>query len=387
MPIGAAVLLIVGSLSLLLALHPFVTYPLSLLMLRKWRSPAPANAAHAPYRGEFAICMCAYNEASVIEAKIDNLLRLREREPGLQILVYVDAATDRTAELLLRHADKFDVQVSPQRHGKTHGMNLLVAKATAPVIVFTDANVMLDMNCLHNLRRYFGDPQIGCVCGNLVYTNGADSVTSATGSLYWRFEEAVKSMEEATGSVMGADGSLFAIRRELHHAPPDHIIDDMFVSFSILCDGYRIVQAKDATAYEESVISAKEEFKRKSRIACQAFNVHRLLWPRLRRLDALSLYKYVSHKLLRWWSIYFLLGGAVLFELGLIAAGLAQWALLLLTLTIVSVALGMRGSVKPFVQLTDVLMSLVGAGLGVWKSLRGERYQTWSPATSIRKSA
>lgn len=388
MSIVAAALLILGVASLLLALHPFLSYPLSLLLLKKSRpfSSAQALPNAESYNGNFAICMCAYNEEGVIDAKIQNLLALRAREPGLQILVYVDAATDRTAELLQRYGAQIDLHVSPQRHGKTHGMNMLVAKATAAVIIFTDANVMLDMQSLHNLRKYFADARIGCVCGNLIYTNGADSVTSATGSLYWRFEEALKSMEEATGSVMGADGSLFAIRRELHHAPPDHIIDDMYVSFSILCDGYRIVQAKDVTAYEESVTSAKEEFKRKSRIACQAFNVHRLLWPRLRHLDRLTLYQYLSHKWLRWWSIYFLLFGSVMFEFGLMAAGFTQLALLLPTLVLLIAILGYLWSVKPFVQITDVVMSLAGAGLGIWKSLRGERYQTWSPATSIRKS-
>jgi len=389
MNVAAAVLLVSGMTLILFAVHPFTTYPLSLLVIQFIGKLVPFRRRPAqrlsPYAGQFAVCMCAYNEEAVIEAKMRNLLALREREPGLQILVYVDAATDRTAEILGRYADRIDLHVSPQRHGKTHGMNLLVAKATVPIIVFTDANVMLDLNSLHNLRRYFADPRTGCVCGNLIYTNGAESVTSGTGSLYWRFEEALKSMEEATGSVMGADGSLFAIRRQLHHAPPDHIIDDMYVSFSILCDGYRIVQAKDVTAYEESVTSAKEEFKRKSRIACQAFNVHRLLWPRLSRLDALTLYKYVSHKWLRWWSIYFLTLGATLFEIGLLSVGLYKLALILILLALVTMALGLRWSVKPFVQMTDVLMSLIGAGLGVLKSLRGERYQTWSPATSIRK--
>ena len=91
---------------------------------------------------------------------------------------------------------------------------------------------------LDKLRRTFEDPEIGCVCGNLIYTNGKDSVTASTGSLYWRLEEGIKRLEQETGSVMGADGSLFAIRRSLHQAPPDHIIDDMFVSFWVLIQGY-----------------------------------------------------------------------------------------------------------------------------------------------------
>jgi len=126
-------------------------------------------------------------------------------------------------------------------------------------------------------RRYFADPEIGLCLRQSRYTNDGASVTASSGSAYWRFEEAIKKLEMESGSMMGADGSVFAIRRSLHNPPPEHIIDDMYVSLMILCNGYRVIQANDAFAYEESVVSAGEEFRRKIRIACQAFNVHRLI--------------------------------------------------------------------------------------------------------------
>lgn len=378
------VLTIAAGVFLLLALHPFVTYPLSLMALRALRVNKPGTVIDDGQPVSFAICMCAYNEERVIEQKMRNLLRLREREPGLQILVYVDAATDRTTHILRRYASSIELHVSKERHGKTYGMNLLSARANADVLVFTDANVMLDLDCLSDLREHFANPQVGCVCGNLNYTNDAASVTAASGSLYWRFEEALKRLESATGSMMGADGSIFAIRRRLRRAPPDHIIDDMYVSLMALVDGYRVIQAQDVCAYEESVTSPGEEFNRKVRIACQAFNVHRLLWPRLRRTDLLTRYKYVSHKLIRWLSIYFLALAAVASVAALISAGYAVLAIVLVALAALGAALGYVWSVKPFAQIVDVLVALAGAGLGVWRSIRGERFQTWTPANSIR---
>lgn len=377
-----AVLVVLGSVCLLLAMHPFVTYPLSLLLMRRRAPQQPAAAQPAP---SFAICMCAYNEERVIERKVENLLELREREPQLQILVYVDASTDRTAEILRRYQDRIELHVADERHGKTHGMNLLSARATADVLVFTDANVLLDLNCLADLRAHFADPTVGCVCGNLTYVNAGESVTAASGSLYWRFEEALKRLESRSGSMMGADGSIFAMRRELRRAPPDHIIDDMYVSLMVLVAGQRVIQARDVKAYEESVTSAGEEFGRKVRIACQAFNVHRLVWPALRQLDVLTRYKYVSHKLLRWLSIYFLGAAALAYLLALLVAGQVGLAVAALALTALGALLGSRWSIQPFAQLVDLLTALTGAGLGVWRSLRGERFQTWQPATSIRK--
>ncbi|HEX7113998.1 MAG TPA: glycosyltransferase [Steroidobacter sp.] len=379
-----ALLLAAAVTLVLLALHPFTTYPLSLLLLKRLRRRPPASRGEAPGAPSFTICMCAYNEEKVIRHKALNLLELKAREPTLQILVYVDAATDRTADILREYEPHIDVHVATSRRGKTYGMNLLASRARGSILVFTDANVMLDENCLDALRQDFADPSVGCVCGNLIYTNAGDSVTAATGSLYWRLEERIKVLEQETGSVMGADGSLFAVRRSLHRAPPEHIIDDMYVSFMVLVQGYRIIQSRHARAYEASATSSSEEFRRKSRIACQAFNVHRLIWPHIRKLGALTVYQYVSHKLLRWLSIYFLAAGALALIAAFAASGSIGMAGLLLACMALAYVLGARYSIPPFSQLVDVVSSLAGAGLGVWHSLRGESYQTWTPAASVR---
>jgi cellulose synthase/poly-beta-1,6-N-acetylglucosamine synthase-like glycosyltransferase len=379
-------LLVLGVVCLLAACHPFITYPWSLIVLQALR-PVKRSEVRAPAgtQPNCALCICAYNEERGIARKVENLLALRAREPGLQILVYVDGASDRTAEILRQYESQIDLHVAAERHGKTYGMNLLASKAQAPILIFTDANVLMDMDCVRDLRSYFADPEIGCVCGTLIYTNNGASATASSGSAYWRFEEAIKRLEMQSGSMMGADGSVFAIRRSLHRPPPDHIIDDLYVSLMILCSGYRVIQASDAFAYEESVVSAREEFKRKIRIACQAFNVHRLLWPQLRKLDAVTLYKYVSHKLIRWFTIYLLAIAAIAFESALLVAGHPAIAAVLLVCAGGGLLLGCLSTLKPFAQLADVIAAFAGTGLGVWRSLRGERYQTWTPAASIRK--
>lgn len=374
-------LLALGVLCVLAAAHPFVTYPASLRLMARRRA-APIRPG--PARGTAALCVCAYNEERVIGAKVENMLSLAASWPGLEVLVYVDGAADGTADVVRGFGDRVRLVASPARLGKTHGMNTLVAMTGADYLVFSDANVVFAPDALPKLLAPFGDPGVGCVCGHLVYTLPGDNVTAATGSLYWRLEERIKADESATGSVVGADGSIFALRRALHVPPPPDLIDDMFVSLTVLCRGSRIVRVADAFAYEEAVSRPGEEFRRKIRIACQAFNVHRVLWPELRRMPGWDLYKYVSHKLMRWMTVYLLaLGGVlVLAGTGLTFGGTALRVL---------AALGVAGGVAvfvlpgPFATLRDVLGAFLATGIGVWRSLSGERFQTWNPPASARR--
>lgn len=378
------ILLAIASVFGVLAIHPFLTYPLSLWLVRRLHFIPLRPAASPGDRPSLALCFCAYREEHVIRDKIANLIALQERNPDLKVYVYVDGHADRTGEILSAHRDRFTVLWSEERTGKTVGMNRLVALAEADIIVFTDANVMLDPAAPERISAYFRDPEVGCVCGHLRYTKSG-SVTGEVGSLYWRLEETIKQLESDTGSVMGADGSIFAIRRRLHQPPPPDIIDDMYVSFRILLDGHRVVRAPDALASEESVTSSKEEFRRKVRIACQAFNVHRLLWPELLRLDAWNLYKYVSHKLLRWLSIYNLVLAASLFTAVLLYDHL-EW--IALGLWLAGVSLITAGKVlepRLLGSLSSMLEALAATGVGVWQSLRGNRFQTWTPASSNRQ--
>lgn len=368
-----------GILFLLLFLHPFVTYPVSLAIVRLCRGRM--DIAHRQTTGDesIAVCFCAFNEEPVIEAKMQNLLGLRQFLPDLDILAYVDAATDRTAELLLPYADRIALHISPERHGKTHGMNLLAGMSDASIIVFTDANVILDAAALTNLLRYFADPRVGCVCAHVVYMNSESSDTTATRSLYWRLEEWIKQLESDTGSVIGAHGAMFAMRRSLRHPVPHDVIDDLHVSLSILCDGYRVVRAPDVKAYERAQTSPEDEFARKKRIGCQAFNVHRLLWPRLRKLDLLSLYKYTSHKLLRWFSIYTLCLAMSCFVLGLFATHMAITAGIMGCVASMLLYAGYCWRFRFLSYPWAVFGALLATGIGVWLSLRGERFQVWTP--------
>lgn len=374
-------LLLAAALAMLVGLYSFLVYAPGLALLPA--RPVARRRLAPDERPRLTLCFCAYREEHVLPLKLDNLRLLRARHPDLEILAYVDASPDRTAVLLQAAPELVTVMVGEERRGKSFGMNRLVAAATGDIVVFTDANVLLKDDALDVIVEHFADPEVGCVCGRLLYIDNHNPAAHLN-SLMWRLEERIKRAETRTGSVIGADGSLFAIRRTLHRPPPADIIDDFYVSLSILLDGHRVVSAPDAIAYENSVHDPYEEMQRKIRIACQAWNVHRLLWPRLRRLDGVHLYKYVAHKLLRWFSPFALALSVVLLSAALFLALPLALFLSLLAAGPLALALGHWLRLGPVEATHSIVLSLLGVGIGITRSLRGERFQTWTPAISAR---
>jgi hypothetical protein len=250
--------------------------------------------------------------------------------------------------------------------------------------MFTDANVRIDPSAVSVLRRYFADPTIGCVCSHLTYVNASQSATAFVGSAFWSFNEWSKGLETATGSVIGADGSLFAIRRRLHRPVPKGLFDDIFVSLGILLAGYRVVRAPELRAYETHTTEATDEFRRKIRIATESMAVHFELWPEVRRLDAWHVYKYIGHRVARWIGGYFLilaillLTTAAVLVLGPVMMLAIGGSLLFLFLV------ALRARLGPAMTLLNVLLALAGNLVGVWQALHGERAITWEPPSSAR---
>lgn len=379
------ILLSLGTLCLLLAIYPFGPYQASLLLARRLR-PAPRVPQPSPTAPEetFAICLCAYNESAMIDAKVADLLRLREAAGELDILVYVDAASDGTAEILERYRDRITLVVSPERHGKTYGMNLLVGMTSASVVMFTDATVRIDPDAVDVLRRYFADPSIGCVCSHLTYVNDDAGATAAVGSAYWRLNEWTRGLETDTGSAIGGDGSLFAMRRALHRPVPTGLFDDFYLPLVTLIEGHRVVRAPELRAYEPHTTSAEDEFKRKIRIACEALAVHATLWPRLKGLDAWNLYKYVMCKVARWFGGWSMLAGVTSLSIAA-ALVIGVWPTTALLATgIMAFWLGLRLRIGLVEKIWNILLAFAGNAIGAAQALRGRRAVTWDVATSAR---
>lgn len=390
---------ILALIALALAIHPYLTYPLSLWVLAKIlrhpqipRAVLPLTRDSTPSNHDpaLAILLCVYNEEGIIDSRVKNLIEAASAIPDTEIRIYSDGSTDRTNDILKRFAGKTRVTLANERLGKTHGMNTLVAQSRARILVFTDAAVRMSSMSLLNILRHFDDAAVGCVCGRIVATadntpgsNTASTIETSAG--YWSFDAFVRYVETKVASAIGAHGPLFAIRSTLHEPVPTHLIDDFYVSMTVLNKGYRVVQANDVCGFKAVATRRSEEYARKVRIACQAYNVHRLLVPQLKRQTWLIRYLYAGHKLLRWNTIFFLTAAALFGSIALmlsigweIVAG--AWCLLALF-----ILLGVAG-LRPFSHGIDAMTALIANGAGIIQSLRGASYQTWSSAQSARRA-
>jgi cellulose synthase/poly-beta-1,6-N-acetylglucosamine synthase-like glycosyltransferase len=329
--------------------------------------------------------MSAYNEERVIVAKVESLLRMAAEYGPASVHVFVDGASDRTAELLAPYADRIDLLVSPVRSGKTAGMNTLVSRLDTDLIACTDANVRTGDDALVRLASALNDPTIACASARLIYENPSDSGASGAGAAYWTLEEWVKGLESRTISLIGVDGALFVIERSAYRPTPPHLIDDLCVSLNVLLDGRRVVSCPEVLVRERSAVSWREEFLRKRRIACQGINVHRAMWPALVGLPPARLYGYLSHRLLK-----------SLIPFNIAASGLCFWAILAsfvgapaaLAFTFAGAVLMLSGAllgVRLMRVALGALIALVGVGSGVLEALLFKRtYAVWTPAASVR---
>ncbi|QUD87017.1 glycosyltransferase [Phenylobacterium montanum] len=378
-----AILLGAFLLFMVLAAWPYTLYPLSLILMTR---PSANPRAITWTRPPLAVCMSAFNEEKVIVAKIESLLAMARAYGPAEIYVYVDGAQDRTAELLQPYADRIHLTVSTARAGKTAGLNLLVAQTEAPLLAFTDANVETPVDSLIRLAESFKDPNVCCVSARLRYVGEDDSGIAVAGAVYWSLEETIKELESRTIGLMGVDGALFMIDRAAYENAPNHLIDDLYVSLTAVTTGRRVISAPDVTVHERGASKWREEFRRKARIACQAWNVHRTLWPRLRRLPPSQLYGYISHRVLKWMTPFTaLLAG--LSALGLIGLWLGPIVTAGLVVACVALfALGVAFNFGPARFMAMAAISLAGVARGILEAIFTNRtYTVWTPAASVRE--
>jgi glycosyltransferase involved in cell wall biosynthesis len=277
--------------------YTYVGYPLLLVLLR---GIARRPVARKPIEPFVSILVPAYNEARVIADKIRNVLAIDYPTDRYELVVACDGPKDGTAEIVRSMADGVRVRayLFEQNRGKLYVLNDVVPQLKGEIVAFSDASSMLEPQAIRRLVASFADPRVGAASGVYRVQKKDMAHLGRQEDFYWKYETFLKKQEAALGSILGAHGSLYAIRRELYPCPrPDTINDDYVIPLRIVQRGFRVVYEPDAVAYEEA--HEMGGFGRRVRIMAgnveQLREIGPLLWPP----RPLMLFFFLSHKAAR----------------------------------------------------------------------------------------
>lgn len=322
--------------------YAYAGYPLLLWIFARVAGRPPRVGEHET--PAVSILVPAYNEERVIGPKLANLLSLDYPADRVEILV-ASESDDRT-DAIVREQGGPRVRLFPssRRLGKVANLHRVVPEAKGDLLVFTDANAMLRPEALRTLVRNFADPAVGSVSGRLVYSNDSGAASAAAEEAYWSFEMMVKRASSDLGSLPGANGSLFAIRRELYRPISEDRGDDFELPIRVILAGRRSILEPRAISVEAAAPRYADEFRRKARIInWMVVSALILLGEAIRGGRPLLAWQLLSHKINRWlvpvWLLLLLPASAALAgesrlyaaafaaQAALYAAALGGWAI------------------------------------------------------------
>ena len=324
----------------------------------------------------------AYNEAEILKKKLENVLKIDYPQNLLQIIVISDASTDGTNSIAASFAEQgVQLIVNEQRSGKTFGLNRAVEIAEGDILLFTDADAFFEKDSLRMLIRGFADESVGLITGSTrYYSQVEDGGVVLSMGVYTRLEKWLKVYESKIGSCVGADGAIFALRKDLYQPLRNTDINDLVIPMNTVRRGYRVVLDADVFCREEHSTSNDEEFNRQIRIS------NRTITALLNNWDLLNPVRYGNfswmlffHKWLRFlFPVFMLLAMTINLVLLLVCF---SWLYLIVLLSMIIFVLlpfcmtsteGLLASV-----LKSFVMTNVAILIGWKKALLDEVIVTW----------
>jgi cellulose synthase/poly-beta-1,6-N-acetylglucosamine synthase-like glycosyltransferase len=294
--------------ALIFILYTYVGFPLGVVLRGLFRS-FPYKKEELSNSPSVSLIIAAYNEAQSIGAKLHNILSLEYPRDCLEVIIASDGSTDGTTAIVEQYKEDRVKLLSLARVGKAGALNAAVNASRGEILVFSDANSMYMPDAVQELVRPFRDPKVGGVAGNQIYKTAVSGGASIDGErAYWNFDRMLKQFQSKSGNTLAATGAIYAIRRSLFRPIPDGVSDDLFTSTGVIAQGYRLVFAPEAIAYEPVAATSKAEFGRKVRViirSWKAFMFRRdLLNPFRYKFYAVQLF---SHKIMRYLVVFPLL--------------------------------------------------------------------------------
>lgn len=293
-----------------LIVNSYVFYPLIIYLIALFYKEK--EYLMDEYEPPVSILISAYNEEKVIKKRIENIINQDYDISRIEILIGSDCSTDKTNSILreLNHSIKnLRIFLFDHRQGKAGVLNKLAKFATNEILIFTDANTEFEKDSIKKLVKHFQNNDVGGVSGKLVLIDKDKFLTKGVEEKkYWIYETFIKIQEGKLGLLIGANGGIFAIRKNLFEEIPidKPVTDDFFVSLMVIKRGYKFKYEKEAVAIEEVSTDLRTEFRRKVRIAATNYQTIYFFRDLLFNKNLLISFALWSHKILRWFIPFIL---------------------------------------------------------------------------------
>jgi cellulose synthase/poly-beta-1,6-N-acetylglucosamine synthase-like glycosyltransferase len=295
-----------------LLFHTYLFYPLSQLIRKK-----AVNIFEPNYFPKVSVLLAVFNEKDIIEQKMASMLNTRYPMDQLQFIVGSDCSDDGTNEIIEKWAGRYsNIQFFPfkERRGKAVVMEDLLEKVTGEIIVFTDADTLFREDTIPHLLAPFQDGSVGGVQGNFhsIALDKTDALQQE--SFFNKIEMSIKMRQSKQGMVIGAIGSIFAIRKDLYETVPYGIIvDDFFLFMTVLKKGFKTIFAEKSVSDLYVSGDPTLQFRRKKRIGSGNFMAYFIFqsmsWPWKGRVG----YHFFSYKVLRWFGPFLMIWASLAF--------------------------------------------------------------------------
>ncbi|HEY8850747.1 MAG TPA: glycosyltransferase [Gemmatimonadaceae bacterium] len=369
----------------IVALYAYVVYPTLLwLVVRARKREAVKRTSGHPY---VSVVVPAYNEERQIAGAIDALLTQDYPPERLQILILSDASTDATDEIVAGYASRgVELLRMPERSGKTKAENIACARLRGEIVVNTDSSIRLHKAAVRELVAHMSDPAVGVATGRDVSISALDHTANLTEAGYVNYEMRVRALETRTGGIVGASGSCYAIRVDLHRiAIPDNLSRDFSSALTARSHGFRSVSVDEAICFVPRTSSLQREYRRKVRTISRGMET---LYHHRQLLDPVRYgsfaWKLFSHKICRWAVPVSIVPGIV--GLALLARD-HLWARGVLLVGVGVALLAVAGAVWPVRRRMPRLVSVAAFGVSanlavlhaLLRALAGHHDHVWEP--------
>lgn len=292
--------------------YTYIGYPFIVMLMSKVKNmgnqkkqPGTLTITHLPM---VTVIIAAYNEAGCMEEKIRNTISLDYPSNKKKIIVVTDGSTDGTEKLVALFPEVVLMHQLP-RQGKTAAINRALGIVEPGIVVFTDANAILNTASLKELMKHFEDRRTGAVAGEKKVVDRSGKGAVAVEGLYWKYESVIRQWDADLHSVPGAAGELFAVRSNLLQSLPQGIIcDDLYLSLLIINKGYRIGYESNAYGMENYAYAISKEWKRKLRIAAGCIQIlANMSFFNFLAKQPVPAFQFLSRKIIRWIIVPYLM--------------------------------------------------------------------------------